>query len=521
VKKILACTAVFAGLTAAAHAADLGVDSVKDALPAIPDGPITWHGVTLYGTIDVGYAYQTNGRPLGYIVSDLEYMPFGLVTRNLTGQSQSTLTGSALEQSKIGLKIEEDIGYGLQAVGRLDTGFDPMSGELSNGCESVLVNSGIPYAKQTSNSDSARCGQAFNNVAYGGLSSPLYGTLTVGRQFSLQLDTLSTYDPMSLSYAFSVLGFSGAAAGMGSTQASRWDDSVKYVFTYGPFHAAGMYTDGGADTGMFRDAYGANVGFTYRGFSLDGVWEQEHSVVNLQSAINNPFLSTALGVNISDNEGWTVAGKYTYEFGQDFLGGGLKDGGSCGGLKDAPCPPPAKLTFFAGYTHTDQSNPHDPVLFGQTQGGYMIRVGTSPTVSPDNNAFTTDRIYQFFWTGAKYELPSGWSFTAAYYHINQNSYEADGVDCPLGGATRTQCAGAFDQGSFLVDYAFNKHLDVYAGVTYAVANDGLAAAFGGTPSVTGAITGTTGTCGAVPCRANGPATSVDVFDFVTGLRLKF
>ena len=324
-RKILACAAVFAGFTAAAHAADLGADSVKDALPTVPDGPITWHGVTFYGTIDVGYAYQTNGRPLGYIVSNLEYMPFGLVTRNLTGQSISTLTANALEQSKIGLKIEENIGYGLQAIGRLDTGFDPMTGELSDGCKSILVNSGIPYAKQTSNSDSARCGQAFNNVAYAGISSPLYGTLTVGRQQSLQLETLGTYDPMSLSYAFSLFGFSGAAAGVGSTQASRWDNSVKYVFTYGPFHAAGMYTNGGSDTGIFGDAYGANVGFGYRGFSVDAVWTQEHGVVNLQSAANNPLLSQTLAANISDNEGWTIAGKYTFEFGRDFFGGGLKD----------------------------------------------------------------------------------------------------------------------------------------------------------------------------------------------------
>ncbi len=506
-RKVLACAAVLAGFTAAAHAADLSVDSVKDALPAVPDGPISWHGVTFYGTIDVGYAYQTNGRPLGYIVSDLEYMPFGLVTRNLTGQSLSTLTASALEQSKVGLKIEEDIGYGLQAVGKLDTGFDPMTGELSDGCKSVLVNSGIPYARQTSNSDSARCGQAFNNVAYGGLSSPLFGTLTVGRQQSLQLETLGAYDPMSLSYAFSVLGYSGAAAGMGSTQGTRWDDSVKYIFTYGPFHAAGMYADGGSDTGMFGNAYGANVGFTYRGFSVDGVWTQEHGVVNLQSAANNAFLSQTLAVNISDNEGWTVAGKYTYEFGD----GGLKDGGSCGGLKDAACPPPVKLTFFAGYTHTDQSNPHDPVFYGDTQGGYPI------TIPPANNAFTTDKIFQFYWTGAKYELPSGWSFTGAYYHIDQNSYVANDVACTAGGASRTQCAGAFDQGAFLVDYAFNKHLDVYAGVTYAVANDGLAAGFSGAP-------GTTNTCGVsgtAPCRATGTATSVDTFDFVTGVRLRF
>ena len=506
-RKIVACAAVLAGLTATAYAEDLSVDSIKDPLP----DTLSSHGVTFYGTIDVGYAYQTNGRPLGYIVSNLEYMPFGLVTRNLTGQSISTVTANALEQSKIGVSIEENIGYGFQAIGRLDTGFDPMSGELSNGCKSVLLNSGIPYAQQSSNSDSARCGQAFDNVAYGGLSSPLYGTLTVGRQFSLQLDTLAAYDPMALSYAFSVLGFSGAAAGMGSTEASRWDNSVKYVFTYGPFHAAGMYTNGGEDTGIFGDAYGANVGFTYRGFSLDGVWEQEHGVVNLKSAANNALLSPTLAAAISDNTGWTIAGKYTYEFGRDVFDGGLKDGGSCGGLKDAACPAPAKLTFFAGYTHTDQSNPRDQVLAGNSQGGYPL------TYPIDNNNFTTDRIYQFFWTGAKYELPSGWSFTAAYYHIDQNSYVSDNEVCTGGGASATECAGSFDQGALLADYAFNKHLDVYAGVTYAIANNGLAAGYQGNPAVRSSC----GASGTAPCGVSGTGTSVDVFDFVTGVRLKF
>ena len=250
---------------------------------------------------------------------------------------------------------------------------------------------------------------------------------------------------------------------------------------------------------MFGDAYGANVGFTYRGFSIDGVWIQEHGVVNLQSAANNLPLSQTLAVNISDNEGWTVAGKYTFEFGD----GGFKDGGSCGGLKDAACPPPAKLTFFAGYTHTDQSNPHDPVYSGDTQGGYPI------TPPPNNNAFTTDKIFQFFWTGAKYELPSGWSFTGAYYHIDQNSYVASGIACTEGGASRSQCAGTFDQGAFLIDYAFNKHLDVYGGVTYSIAENGLASGFQGNPRVTSGF------------GVSGTGTSVDIFDVVTGVRLKF
>jgi hypothetical protein len=38
---------------------------------------------------------------------------------------------------------------------------------------------------------------------------------------------------------------------------------------------------------------------------------------------------------------------------------------------------------------------------------------------PDNNAFTADRLLQFFWFGAKYELAWGLNVTGAYYHVNQ------------------------------------------------------------------------------------------------------
>ncbi len=65
--RIIASAFALAGFAATAHAADLDLSSLKDPLP----DALSWHGVTIYGTIDVGYAYQTNGRPLGSIVSDL------------------------------------------------------------------------------------------------------------------------------------------------------------------------------------------------------------------------------------------------------------------------------------------------------------------------------------------------------------------------------------------------------------------------------------------------------------------
>ena len=131
--------------------------------------------------------------------------------------------------------------------------------------------------------DGSRCGQAFNGSAYGGLSNPIFGTLTVGRQNSLVNDGMGVYDPMAGSYAFSLIGYSGTpGGGIGDTETARWDDLVKYVFTYGPFHAAGMYTTGGQETPMVGDGYGANAGFTYKGFSIDGFWTRENGAVSLR-----------------------------------------------------------------------------------------------------------------------------------------------------------------------------------------------------------------------------------------------
>ena len=94
---------------------------------------------------------------------------------------------------------------------------------------------------------------------------------------------MGTYDPIPGSPAFSLLGYSASAgAGAGSSESSTWDNSVKYILTYGPLHAAGMYTNGGQDTPMVGDGYGANVGVTYKGFSVDGFYTKENGAVNLK-----------------------------------------------------------------------------------------------------------------------------------------------------------------------------------------------------------------------------------------------
>jgi predicted porin len=492
-------TLVFAlamvGLAANAHAADMGLftnpPQFKDPLP----DSLTWYGVTFFATLDVGYAYQTNGRPLGAVVSGLEFIPF-TTTRNYTGQRISTIAENGLQQSNFGLKVDTPIGQGWNIVGRLDTGFDPLTGKLSDGCSSFIQNAGVVYNQQNSNADSGRCGHALNGSAFGGVSNKQYGTLTVGRQNSFQLDAIAAYDPMALSYAFSLLGYSGTNGGSGSTQAARWDDSAKYVYDFGPISAGAMYSNGGSNTGMFGSGYGFFVGGAYGGFSAEAVYTKEHGAVNLQTAVNDVFGSQTLAANISDNTAWSVMGKYTFEFGRPSTGGYPTKAPKA----EAPAD---KLTLFAGYTHIDQANPSTPVGFGGAAGGYLLTVSGS---LPDNNAFTTDKILQFFWVGAKYEFAWGLGLTGAYYHVNQNSYVADGAGCILGGASKLDCAGSFDQVSFLADYIVTKHLDVYAGITYGKVQNGLASAFPGTP---GAKFGFAGT-----------ATSIDTTSMMTGFRIK-
>jgi predicted porin len=488
-RKLAACALAFGVFAVSAQAADSG-GGLKDPLP----DTLTSHGVTVYGAIDLAYAYQTNGAPLSTaFYTGLQYNMFG--SRSSRKQI-SSITNNALSQSFIGVKIEEALGGGWTAIGNLDTGFNPVGGELSDACASLARNNGKALAEQNTAADGSRCGQFLNGQAYGGVSNATFGTLTAGRQNTLDLDLMTKYDPMAMSYAFSLIGYSGSAGpGVGDTESARWDNSVKYTYQYGPVHAAGMYALGGQDTALHSDGWAANAGATLWGISADVVYTKENSVISGASlsaaqvaALGTPPLrgfsiDKSLAGTISDNTAWTVGAKYTFDFGAH---GGLKDGGykddcCCTGSADDPwwC---GKLTLFGGYQHIQFNDPTDLVNVGDTTiGGYRL-----PFVN--NTNFFTSRILQVAWAGAKYELPSGWSVTGAYYHADQNTWINSTGTCAFNTATNirtgaagfktgSNCAGNFNMGSFLADYAFNKHFDVYAGVNYSVVDGGLESGF--------------------------------------------
>ena len=78
----------------------------------------------------------------------------------------------------------------------------------------------------------------FNNAAYFGISSPTYGTFTMGRQSALCSDLVVNYDALSGSNAWSVITFQGANGGGGDTENRIYDNSYEYRVNVGPVRLA-------------------------------------------------------------------------------------------------------------------------------------------------------------------------------------------------------------------------------------------------------------------------------------------
>ena len=370
-------------LVAAALGLTWAATSVQAATDPLPDS-LSLGGVTLYGTVDIGYAYQSHGVPSnGQSPGGLEYQAF-TTTRNFAG-SVSTFASSGLEQTKIGVRVLEPIGSDWSLVARVETGINPLSGQLTDACASLASNSALKQGQQTANIDSSRCGQFFNSQAFGGASNPQFGQLTIGRHNSLLLDALLTYDPQALSLAFSYFGYSGTVAGAGTTEAARWDNSGRYFWQNPNFHVGIMYSNGGADTGILGKSYAGQLGVTFGGLSVDAVYEDVKGGVNLRSSFDNngadPLPTPGLAAYISDNTSWSLMGKYTFELGS-------------AAQKD-------KLTLYAGYSHFEKS--HADYTVGEAQGSYPIDVG----ININNTA-----VYNVEWVGARYAFASGLNLVA-------------------------------------------------------------------------------------------------------------
>ena len=168
------------------------------ALGAFAGAAQAQSSVTLYGIVDTGI----------------------LINNNIKGLHEYAL--SQATSSRWGLKGTEDLGGGLSAIFDLENGFTSGTGALSQG------------------------GLEFGRKAFVGLSSKQFGTVTVGRQYSVSNDYTASF-ASGADWAASGLGYGTHANDVDNVDTSnRIQNSLKYESpNYNGLQVGALYSLGG------------------------------------------------------------------------------------------------------------------------------------------------------------------------------------------------------------------------------------------------------------------------------------
>ncbi len=408
------------------------------------DCPLTYAGLTLYATIDVGYGFETNGAPFNrsfgpgdaYLISKATSGPRWLLSPN------------ALSSSVLGVKMSEPIAGGWSLVGDFEFGFDPYSLQLSDSPRSLAANNGLPLARQSANGDSSRAGQIDNSQGYIGFANPIYGTAVFGRVNTLALDAIISYDPMTASNAFSPLGWSGSFAGFGDTEVARSNTAFKYRWQGNNVRLAGLVQAGGYDqgNGSSSDAQG-QIGADFGPLSMDAIvgWATDAVSLGNYTALPKGYSQDDLKATLSNNAGLMLVAKYA-------IG-------------------PAHV--YGGYERYRLSDPSSIYPSGfKSLGGFNVLPGAITY-----NAYAIDKFMNVVWTGVKYAVTSQLDVTGAFYYEAQNDYSAKACTGTGVHISSNSCAGSLDALSFLIDYRPLKRLDLYAGVMVSNVFGGMASGY--------------------------------------------
>jgi predicted porin len=455
--------------TGAAQAQSAATSAAAPA--AATDDSLTFHGITLYGIVDVGIQNQTHGAP----ISDYFVAGSADVVQKNSNRSVTGVTPSNLSNSRIGLQGVEPLVGDWSGVFRLETFFNPQSGQISDALKSLVQNNGRTcagtvavqqacLATQNTNIDSSASGQTFIQ-SYAGVSSKTFGTFTFGRQNTVLADGVAKYDPNFASQAFSLIGLSGTTAGGGDTQNRRLDSSLKYVGSFNVMEGASAHLSAqykfNQSTGSANTAYEVAIGGDYAGASVDLYYAKIKDAVaaaaltaaQVSTLAGPPGLcpsplpaggcvsaspSNALAATISDNTTFAIYALYNM----------------------------GVLKFYGGYEHIKYANPSTPLSAGFNLAAYTIAF-------VNNTAFPNDKTLQVFWAGVRYTVLPQLDLVGAYYGYKQNSY-GTGANAGCSTSVAGTCSGTEDVISFDADYRLSKRFDAYAGAMYSGVHDGLA-----------------------------------------------
>jgi predicted porin len=410
------------------------------------DDSLTWHGITLYGVIDIGLQFDTHSAPF------TPYRPAasGNIVRQNDYGSATGLTPSNMGQSRVGLQGIEPLNEEWSAVFQVESFFNPQSGEIADSLKSLAANNGRSLTTQSIGVDGSSAGQAFQ-TAYVGLKSARFGTLIFGRQQTLLAEGSIKYDPNYGATAFGLIGASNTYSGGGSSEDNRLDSTAKYYVSFNDaVHLAALYKFNGSN-GAANTAVQGDIGGEYAGLSVDAYYSKLNGAITAASltaaqVAKLPSLgyaaSNSLAATVSDNTTYSLMALYNFD----------------------------PLKFFAGYMHIKYANPADPLSAGFSDiGGYVLAFVT-------NNAYDNSKTVQVYWTGVRYTVAPGLELTAAYYGYRQNAY-GTGTQAGCSTSAHSACSGSLEAYSLDADYHFNKHFDAYLGAMYSGVHDGVASGY--------------------------------------------
>jgi GBP family porin len=368
--------------------------------------------VDLYGILDAGVGYLEHSWA-GSDVFASTVNPYNL---NASPHSFTGLYTGGISMSRVGLKGEAGFGTGQKVFFRLETAINVTTGVLSNNGQAIYNNvNGL----RTANAGSAINGQWDSRAAYLGVSDPNWGSVQLGRTTNFSFDQVVEYDPVQAALLYSPLGFSGGiGGGLGATENSRLDDSIKYENKISAI-SFGLQHQLAGDKNAQSAGYGwvAMLGYSAGPLSFKGTYSEQTNIVTWPVQYSN-VVPPGANLQIENTKGYMLTGMYK-----------VADAGA----------------VKAGYEYLTISAPSNPNLTAIQDYFGLILPHRAVNASGQQH-------YGLWWVGGDYRFTRQFDLGVGFYDINTYNQPEVG---------KTYLANAY---SLLADYNFTSNLDSYIGV---------------------------------------------------------
>jgi GBP family porin len=369
--------------------------------------------VDLYGVLDAGVAY------LEHSWSGNDTFASTINPYNLNG-SPNSFTGlytGGVNMSRVGLTGSDEFGTGQKAFFRLETAINVTTGRLSNNGLAIYDNiNGLHSA----NAASAINGQAFSRGAFVGFSDPIAGQIELGRTTNLAFDQVVEYDPVQAALLYSPLGFSGGiGGGLGATENTRLDNSVKYEEKIGSTGINfGLQYKFAGDKSSSSAGYGwvAMLAYNQGPLSFKGTISETTNTVSWPVQYSN-VVPPDPNVQVENTKGAMLSGMWKIT---------------------------SQATVKAGFEDLEIWAPSRQNLNVEDYYGIIL-------TTPSANA-TGQQRFDLWWVGGDYKFTPEFDLGVGFYDI-------DTYNQPEAGKAYLATAV-----SVLADYSFTRKFDAYVGV---------------------------------------------------------